>query len=305
MPEVVIVGAGAAGISAACYLHQHRIDVQVLEAAPVMSRRARTDHHLGFSIDLGAHWRHSPARNPLRPYLDALGIDCATSAYATQYWQDDRWLSPAEQTPCTHYLHQRFAALTDYARATDRAVSDQRVADSPWQRAFAAEFINKQGANPNEVSALDFARYVWDGDDLPVRGGYGNLLSWLAPHAQIGGACAVQKITYTDSNRMVIESSLGVLSARAVIITVSTGVLNSGSIEFTPTLPLDIRAAIAALPLSHCNKVILPLQPDAATGTRCSWRSALTHKLTSSKSVTLQSSNTFLTFHSDQLPLLG
>lgn len=109
------------------------------------------------------------------------------------------------------------------------------------------------------------SRYGWDDDDLPVRGGYGNLLPRLAPHAQIRYACAVQKITYTDSKHIVIESSLGVLSARAVIITVSTGVLNSGSIKFIPVLPLDIQTAIAALPLSHCNKIILPLRPGAAT----------------------------------------
>ena len=265
MPEVVIVGAGAAGISAARYLLQHRIDVQVLEAATGVGGRACTDHHFGFPIDLGAHWLHAPTHNPLRPYLDTLGIDYATSAYATQYWQDNRWLSPAEQTQCTHYIHQRFAALAETARATDCAVSDQRVAASPWQRAFTAEFINKQGANPHDVSALDFARYGWNGDDLPVHGGYGNLLSRLAPHAQIRCACAVRKITYTESNRLAIDSSLGTLSARAVIITVSTGVVNSGSLEFTPALPPDIRTAIAALPLSHCNKVILPLRPDAAT----------------------------------------
>ena len=265
MPEVVIVGAGAAGISAARYLQQHRIEVQVLEAATVMGGRARTDNRLGFPVDHGAHWLHSPARNPLRPYLDSLGIAYATSAYATQYWQDDRMLSAVEQTQCTHYIQQRFAALTEYARVTDSAVSAQTVADSPWQRAFTAEFMNKQGANPHNVSALDFARYGWDGEDLPVRGGYGNLLSRLAPHAQIRCACAVQKITYTDSKHIVIESSLGVLSARAVIITVSTGVLNSGSIKFIPVLPLDIQTAIAALPLSHCNKIILPLRPGAAT----------------------------------------
>ena len=48
--------------------------------------------------------------------------------------------------------------------------------------------------------------------------------------------------------------------------------------------------------LQHCH---------APQGTRRSWRSTLTHKVRSSKGVTLNPATPYLTFHSGQLPLLG
>ncbi|WP_299537252.1 FAD-dependent oxidoreductase [Ulvibacterium sp.] len=56
---VIIIGAGAAGLSAAYLLRQRRVDVQILEAASHYGgRMIRTTDFADFPIPLGAEWLH-------------------------------------------------------------------------------------------------------------------------------------------------------------------------------------------------------------------------------------------------------
>ena len=63
--EVVVVGAGAAGIAAARRLHDAEVDCLLVEARPRLGGRAWTivgDN--GLVLDLGCGWLHSADRNP-------------------------------------------------------------------------------------------------------------------------------------------------------------------------------------------------------------------------------------------------
>ena len=74
-PEVLIIGAGAAGIAAARALRAAGRSCLVLEARTRPGGRAATDSTtLGAPFDLGATWLHAADRNPLRPLAEALGI---------------------------------------------------------------------------------------------------------------------------------------------------------------------------------------------------------------------------------------
>ncbi len=53
MPEVIIVGAGLAGINCALYLQGRGLDVQLVEAADRVGGRVRTDSVEGFQLDRG------------------------------------------------------------------------------------------------------------------------------------------------------------------------------------------------------------------------------------------------------------
>src|SRR4051812_25445877 len=64
-PDVVIVGAGSAGISAARTLIEAGIGVAVLEARSRVGGRAVTVALRGHPVDLGAHWLHAGPINPL------------------------------------------------------------------------------------------------------------------------------------------------------------------------------------------------------------------------------------------------
>ena len=52
-PDVLIVGAGLAGLSCARYLADSGISFQIIEASDGIGGRVRTDEHQGFLLDRG------------------------------------------------------------------------------------------------------------------------------------------------------------------------------------------------------------------------------------------------------------
>ena len=63
--EVVVVGAGAAGIAAARRLHDAGVSCLLVEARQRLGGRALTFIDAsGFALDLGCGWLHSANRNP-------------------------------------------------------------------------------------------------------------------------------------------------------------------------------------------------------------------------------------------------
>ena len=52
-PEVVVVGAGIAGLTAAKILSQKGKEVLLIEKSDAVGGRVRTDHHQGFLLDRG------------------------------------------------------------------------------------------------------------------------------------------------------------------------------------------------------------------------------------------------------------
>ena len=75
--DVIIVGAGAAGLAAARVFSQTGHQALVLEASGRIGGRALTDtDRFGVPCDLGAHWLHYGHRNLFRTYGLAPGFQC-------------------------------------------------------------------------------------------------------------------------------------------------------------------------------------------------------------------------------------
>jgi monoamine oxidase len=73
--DLVIVGAGAAGLSAAKRARERGLDVVVFEAMDRIGGRAHTDTSVfGIPWDRGCHWLHSASVNPMRELADAYGF---------------------------------------------------------------------------------------------------------------------------------------------------------------------------------------------------------------------------------------
>ncbi|MEM9928538.1 MAG: NAD(P)/FAD-dependent oxidoreductase [Bacteroidota bacterium] len=93
--KVLIIGAGAAGITAGHILQKEGVDFQILEAASIHGGRVKKTTALGdFPIDLGAEWIHTDpsilAKLYNRPEASA-NIDIITyNPQTTSVWRDDR-----------------------------------------------------------------------------------------------------------------------------------------------------------------------------------------------------------------------
>ena len=122
--EVVVVGAGAAGIGAAMRLAAARVSFSVFEARDRVGGRAYTIADAPFPIDLGCGWLHSADRNPWTRIAAEAGftIDRILPAWGTQSF--DLGFSAEDQTAfalASRRFHERREAVgpkdTDYSAA--------------------------------------------------------------------------------------------------------------------------------------------------------------------------------------------
>ena len=180
------------------------------------------------------------------------------SGEAFRFTRGGAFLGDTDLAECLAYVEQCFDKITAAAtHNVDRVVADLFPFPGRWHDLFEAAFLAKQGVPLTQSSALDFARYVWEGDDLPVLDGLGALIARHARGLEVELETPVSRIDWGGRDSITVETPQGPLNARAIIITVSTGVLAAEQIRFDPSLPDWKLQAINDLPLGSCNKVAL------------------------------------------------
>ncbi|EJZ16714.1 FAD-dependent oxidoreductase, partial [Rhizobium sp. Pop5] len=135
---------------------------------------------------------------------------------------------------------------------------------NPWNGQIRAIGTYITGAELERSSVVDYKRYdPGPGPDWRVREGYGTLVSLYGKPVPARLGAEVRRIDHRRAGRIDIETNQGTLSARAVLVTVSTNVLALEKITFDPPLPEKAEAA-ARLPLGLADKLFLRLaHPEA------------------------------------------
>jgi monoamine oxidase len=262
--EVIVVGAGAAGISAARELESLRCSCILLEARSRVGGRAWTDRNFfGVPVDMGCAWLHSADANPWRESAIAAGFHVIERS---PHWQRriGRQEASAEYTAAWRGAFGRNEALIAQAvqRGQDVAVASV-VPDDDFRPMFDAVMGWLMGVDTDQVSTLDFDRYEDSNCNWAVREGLGDVISHAARGLDVRLDTAVRTIDWRGDGVRVLTSR-GDLEARAVIVTAPTAVLAAGdSIAFAPALPLDLVEAFHSLPLGADDKVFFELTPGA------------------------------------------
>jgi monoamine oxidase len=266
--DVAIIGAGVAGLSAAAALRRAGVRCEVLEAGARVGGRAWTDHPAelgGAPFDHGASWLHAAERNPLADLARAHGdaLSSRGGDWVRHVRVGERRATEADLADYTH-AWERFdtVARARAARAPDTDLADA-VADlrgDPWTatvEAFESTLI--AAADPRDLSVYDWHLNELTGSNLTVAGGVGALIARrLAPLAgPVRPRTPVSGVTWDQSGGVAVTTPSGTLSARACVVTVSTGVLAADHIAFDPPLPDPVRAAIEGLPMGLLSKVAL------------------------------------------------
>lgn len=286
-PEVVVVGAGVAGLAAARELAGAGIRVVVLEARDRIGGRIFTHRADGLAvpIELGAEFVHG-APAPLLDLVDEAGLRLVEGAEAHLVRGADGRLGSRPS----------FGAATDAAghdaggggadRAGDRSATealretlgpDGGDPEDPWSPiAGALGYVaGYHGAPPEALSAVALARAeaVASGDAVAHRlvDGYDAVPAWLARRPGGGEPLdlrlghVVRHVRWHPGGVAVTGEAGGAefaVPARAAVLTLPIGVLQArpgvpGAVAFDPPLPPSHRAALDGLAMGQALRLVV------------------------------------------------
>jgi monoamine oxidase len=263
MTDVVVIGAGAAGLMCARELARAGRTVSLLEASRRVGGRVLTlyETRAAVPIELGAEFIHGDAPVTTR-LLDEARL--ATVRVSGEHVRSDRGeLSP--QGPVWERMARVFA-LMSRKRTSDRSFQEfldtrpggaRLAAERELARGFVQGF---NGADPALVSERSLAEQgdptEGAADTRRVVNGYAALIVHLerevAPLVRLG--CAARTIEWGDDGVRVVDRAGTAHAARAAVVTVPLPMLQDGTLRLEPEVPALTRAA-GRLEMGHVARV--------------------------------------------------
>jgi phytoene dehydrogenase-like protein len=243
-PEVVIVGGGLAGLSAARALHAASVPFTLLEAADSVGGRVATDQVEGFLLDRGfqvlldsypeARRQLDFAALDLRPFAPgALVRRDGSIGRVSDPWRDPiagaRSLVSGAFTPADAWRMMRLRADAILAlegevggegQTTARALQDrgfsERAMDSFFRPFFGGVFLDTQLTAPARWFEFLFGMFATGSATLPAQG-MGAIPRQLASTLPPGAVRTNAKVRTLRAGRVELASG-EVLSPRAVLL---------------------------------------------------------------------------------------
>jgi monoamine oxidase len=262
MPDVVVVGAGAAGLAAAKTLRAAGRTVRVIEAMDRIGGRAWTrDTDFGMPFDIGCAWLHAADRNPFFPEAQAAGWTLHHHEMGLDHlWFRDRRASAADLGAIGAADAELQRRLARYSGSEDRLSA--LLAKGEALRA-AATFSGPMdfGQDDDEISIADFRAAADLDPNYFTREGFGALVARFGADVPVTLSSPVRRIDWSGRG-VAVETDAGTETAEAVIVTVSTGVLAFEDIRFRPALPEAHLEAIFDLPMGLLTKIPVEIRGD-------------------------------------------
>ena len=265
--DVVVVGAGAAGLAAARTLQKKGKSVIVVEARDRVGGRAHTDTTtFGVPYDRGCHWLHSASLNPWVDYAQDNGFDVYAEPPANwppkALYIGNRLADKSERAALEKAYRKLYGAISN-AGQNGNDVSPDAVFDrtKPWHQ-LAANMIGpwSMGKDLDHFSCVDW----WNsegGEDWYCRQGFGALVAHYAERLPVQLSTPVSAIHW-NGNGVRVDTGDGTIESEAVIVTVSSGVLAAGGIVFDPVLDARKQEAFEQISMGSYNHIALFFSED-------------------------------------------
>lgn len=258
--DVVVVGAGCAGLAAAKRLRASGLTFRVIEAMDRIGGRAwTTTSDFGIPFDIGCAWLHAADRNPFFSDARAAGWTLKHHDMGLDHlWFGRRKATDAEMAAERRAEADLAACIERHKGSSDRLST---LVEACHGLRVSATFAGPMdfGADDDEISVTDYRAAADLDPNYFTLEGYGALIHRWGADVPVTLSTPVRRIGWGGPD-VEVETDKGTLRARAAIVTVSTGVLAFEDIAFTPDLPLDHQEAIFDLPMGLLTKVPLKIE---------------------------------------------
>ncbi len=265
--DVLVIGAGMAGLTAARQLIRQGLSVTVVEGRDRTGGRVHTVRDFaGLPVEAGAEFVHT-ADAETWPEIRAAHLAVRKCALTRRSMFNlggrTRWLPWLLLHPESWAV---FSIMRQLARANSPEMSARDFIERQGYRGRArmlAEmvFTAHLPGMADEIGVLglleDRVLHLLNGSFHRITDGYDRLVDHIARGLDVRRQFPVATVEWGPDGVTVTAEDGRALSARAAITTLPPGVLASGAVHFEPSLPESKRRAFADLVMGPVMKLLL------------------------------------------------
>lgn len=280
--SVIVIGAGAAGLSAARHLENFGVQVIVVESRDRIGGRVWDDKKMfGCCVGRGAQILNGCTNNPISVLCEQSGLTMHhIGSKCDLLMEDGKCVDSSIDSKVEFHFNALLDAIADQKR--DSPNNDKSLEEKVWE--MHQLFLEETQTSFTELEDkllqfhlgnLEFScaaplskvsSVSWDqneefpqfsGDHTLLHNGFGILLSNLAQNLDIRLQFKVKEVDYSGDKVVLTSADGRILSADKVIVTVPLFVLKSDWLRFTPDLPTRKQTAIKNLGAGLIEKVVL------------------------------------------------
>ncbi|HEY6119679.1 MAG TPA: NAD(P)/FAD-dependent oxidoreductase [Pyrinomonadaceae bacterium] len=279
--DIIIVGAGVAGLAAACELAREGARVYLVEARERVGGRVYTQHDKSspVPIELGAEFMHGKP-SQLMDLIEAANLPFCDAVERHWYLESGRLSKSAD---FWHKLNQLMDQMKiaepdrSFAEFLDSFPNDAETAQA---KALAERYVQGFHAARTErigvhglIKANEAEEEVEGHKSFRILSGYSSVADFLLDEAQqhdlrLHLNTVVQEIRWSRHQVYVVctnDEQVFTLKAAAVVVTLPLGVLQAGldqpgAVRFAPELPAKKAKAIRDLEMGDVIKLNLRFQ---------------------------------------------
>jgi monoamine oxidase len=260
--DIVVIGAGAAGIAAARRVQAANRKVILLEAADQVGGRCLTDTStFEAPFDRGARWMHNPETNPMVRLARNAGLDVSAASLGQKIRIGLRNARPGETEEFLAALVRANHAIDEASRGKADVSCASALPKDLGVWAGTTEFVlgpYATGKDLRDVSVIDKARAQDRNAPIGCRQGLGVLIARLGEQIPTMLSTPASQISWSNRD-VAVQTQAGKIAARAAVVTVSSNVLAAGNIKFSPEIPRRQLEAAAKLTLGSYDRIALQL----------------------------------------------